>query len=203
MSKLRITSAHSGEVNLNVIRFQSPLYGTIVSAQAKHLVYHFPIKLNQPDIRFDVVFRSEYDYELFQSFVRSHQVNALTQQAHPELTLFWPERNIDNWSGFIKNLICGGKRFNPVPRATFVIELVDSMVASRTRMGSFGVDFWQVVGPEIQDSVLNLPSVPWQQQPVPPGYTSGPSAPGSTPLTPPGVPVPNIPPIAPTDTGGF
>lgn len=39
---------------------------------------------------------------MFQDYVRKSQVSALFDQKQPWVTLWWPERNIDNWTGFIK-----------------------------------------------------------------------------------------------------
>lgn len=130
---------------MNVLSFNSPIFGTLVPAQTKTIAQYFPIKANQPEIQFDVIFRNESEYERFQQFVRATQQFALTAQT-PQITLYWPERNIINWTGVIKSLRAGGMRRNYTPRAVFVVDLIDSLVSQRTEFSSFAAPFGEIIG---------------------------------------------------------
>src|SRR5262249_3942049 len=100
MSQLTISSL-TRAFKMNVLAFTSPFYGSITSAQTRTEAVHFPIKISQPEIQFDVVFRGQTEFESFQRFVRNHQKQVLVTTSL--LTLQWPERNIYNWSGVIKS----------------------------------------------------------------------------------------------------
>ena len=145
---------------LNVTSFSSPIFGTLFSAQTQRMEMHFPIRAAQPELKLDVVFRSEAEYESFQRFVRGHQQRALYNPSSANVVwLNWPERDIDNWTGVIRQFKAGGERRNPAPHASFVIDLIDSMVSSRTDIISL-VPTWQTIfgqgmGP---DAVLSPPS---------------------------------------------
>lgn len=145
MSKLLLKTGIYGTFEMNVLSFNSPIFGTIVPVQTKTIAQYFPIKANQPEIQFDVIFRNEREYERFQRFVRATQQFALTAQA-PQITLSWPERNIINWTGVIKHLRAGGMRMNYTPRAVFVVDLVDSLVSQRTSFSSMAAPFAAVIG---------------------------------------------------------
>lgn len=140
MSQLQIRTNNFGNFSLNVIAFSSPLSGTIGGTQVKKMKLWYPIKANQPEINFDVQFVGEQDYELFQKFVRESQQWALTA-SYPMVTLNWPERNINNWTGLILNFNAGGMRFNYAPRAQFTVSLVDSYVSQYTQASSIGAVF--------------------------------------------------------------
>jgi len=156
MSKLRVNLA--GRTYLvNVLSFQSGIYQTIASAQTRSKAVHFPIKVNQPDIDFSVIFSSEADYQQFQEAVRRHQQMALSSTRL--LTLNWPERSIVNWTGVIKNFQSGGSRRNYAPRANFTVQLVDSLASNRVQVASIAPP-WQTIygGIGMKDAVLQLPS---------------------------------------------
>jgi len=162
VSQLRLTSRYAGTFYMNVTSFQSPIFQSIVGVQTKTMHHWFPIKTNQPEIQFSVQFANEHDYEKFQQYVRNSQVASLVQSEQPWVTLWWPERSIQNWTGFIKEFQCGGERFDPAPKASFTVELVESMVSQRAVLSSVGADFWNLLGVELPwvDKIL--------QQPVPP-----------------------------------
>lgn len=163
---MRVTSRWAGTFYMNVTSFQSPIFQTIVGAQAKHMAHWFPIKTNQPEIKFAVQFANEHDYELFQDYVRKSQVASLVQATDPEVTLWWPERSIRNWTGFIKEFAAGGERFDPSPRASFTVELVESMVSQKATLWSLGPNYWTLVGTEIPwiDRILKPPTPPAADQ---------------------------------------
>jgi hypothetical protein len=156
MSQLLLAN-NAANWKLNVTQFNSPIYNEVSTSQTKLMAMHFPIRCNQPEIQFNVQFRSENEYENFQRFVRAHQQDALQ---HANLvSLSWPERNINNWTGVIKKFRAGGMRFNFAPTATFTVDLVDSMVSSRMELVSEGL-LWQTIygagmGP---DAVLSAPT---------------------------------------------
>lgn len=124
----------------------------------------FPIKTNQPEIKFTVRFALEGDYEMFQDYVRKSQVSALFDQKQPWVTLWWPERNIDNWTGFIKEFEVGAQRFSPAPEALLTVELAESMVSKKVAA--------VVAGRELLDADRLDGEIPWVHQilkpPTPP-----------------------------------
>lgn len=136
MSHLYLSMGGQG-FKLNVTSFSSPIFGTMTSAQTREMEVHFPIKSVQPELKLDVIFPSEEEYENFQRFVRGHQQRAL-YNPNPSnvIWLNWPERDIDNWTGVIKAFRAGGERFVFAPRCSFVVDLIDSMVSSRTDIAS-------------------------------------------------------------------
>lgn len=155
MSKMTLSTADR-QYNLNVLSFSSPLFGTISSAQTRYQEQHFPIKALQPDISLDVIFSNEQDYENFQRFVRNHQLDA---QANANLvTLNWPERNIDNYTGLIKQFRAGGMRYNFAPRASFQVDLVNSSVSTRTEVSAISTLFTDILGIGTSTGVLATPT---------------------------------------------
>lgn len=156
MSQLTISSLTRG-FKMNVLAFSSPTYAMINSAQTRTKEIHFPIKISQPALQFDVIFRSHEEYEDFQRFVRNHHKRALTDTSL--LTLSWPERGITNWTGMIKSFKGGGERFSYAPRARIEMELVNSMVSSRTLLASLGSGWQSVVAGLGVDSLLRLPDL--------------------------------------------
>lgn len=160
MSKLRMMSQGLGATyDLNVLSFTAPINATITPIQTRLMIQHFPVKVNQPEVEFDVIFRSEKEFEQFQEFVRNHQVKALTNFLHPGVTLFWPERDIRNWTGVIKQFRAGGARRNYAPLAKINISLIDSSVAKRTDVMSI-VSAWQTIfGQGMNDGILGLPTL--------------------------------------------
>lgn len=143
MSQLIIGSL-STSFSLNVVSFASPMYEETSSAQTRNLAVHFPIKMAQPSLTLDVVFSSELEFENFQRFIRNHQQQAVASTQL--LTLIWPERGINNWTGVCKQFQGGGMRFNPMPRARIEIDLVDSMVSSRTEIASVAMNWKAIYG---------------------------------------------------------
>ena len=181
MSTLRISSIYSEDINLNVLNFTAPIAQNIPSVQTKTKMLHFPYKANQPQVRFQVSFRNENDYEAFQNFVRRHHLAAIggTDDAS-RVTLWWPERGIRNWSGYIRDFLAGGEKFNFSPRAEFVVELCDSFISSRTTQYSFGSPFSNIFGQQIsllRSDWWKLPDRPSTQSPEP-----NPNIPPTTPL---------------------
>lgn len=157
MSRMTI-SALGREYKMNVTAFSSQVYGSINSAQTRRSQVHFPMKISQPDIQFDVIFPSQKDYEDFQKFVRNHQQQTLNTTRL--LTLNWPERNIFGWTGMIKQFRAGGERFTYAPRARFVVDLVNSMVSARTDLASSAAPWGTIYGGfgGLLGSVLRLPT---------------------------------------------
>lgn len=157
MSRLKI-SGTDRDFDMNVTAFTSPVYGSISSAQTRTKAIHFPTKISQPEIQFDVIFSSETNFEDFQKFVRNHQQHSLATASL--LTLWWPERNIFNWTGVISQFQAGGARINYTPRARFTVDLVDSMVSARTSLASWSTGWRSIYGAfGPVDAVLRIPSV--------------------------------------------
>lgn len=184
MSQL-VVKGHAGkQFKLNVTQFRSPMSASIDSVQTKKMLQHFPIRAGQPDINFTCVFRNMEDKHLFQAFVRDHQVNAQTDTTELKgmVTLWWPERNIENWTGYIVEFHIVESRFIYAPKVTFGVFLVDSLMSERTRMASFGSLWTAILGPQIPayggpgpldiDAILRPPTPPSSSNPE----TSSPSS---------------------------
>jgi hypothetical protein len=124
------------------------------AAQTRTMVQYFPIKALQPELELEVVFRSEVEYQDFQRYVRAIQVDAQSFDADPGVTLYWPQRSIYNWTGVIKNFRAGGMRNNFMPRAKFTIDLVDSMLSSKTTVSSWASAFEEIFGINTPGGVL-------------------------------------------------
>jgi hypothetical protein len=148
--------------DLNVLAFTAPIVSSITSVQTRPMLQHFPIKVNQDGIELTVIFRSEAEFERFQAFVRRHQVNAQRMGTvgidAALVTLSWPERNISNWTGIIKEFRAGGERFNPAPHAKIGVSLVTSMVATRTDIASWAMNFLTIAGFGTPGGMLGLPT---------------------------------------------
>lgn len=154
MSQLRLTSSQWGARYLNVVAFSSPITGMIASAQTRTLVHHFPIKALQPELELDVVFSNEQEYESFQLWVRNVQIEAQNDAINPGITIWWPQRSIYNWTGVIKAFQAGGRRANFMPRAKFTLDLIDSMVSSRTTLSSLASNIEEIWGVNTPGGVL-------------------------------------------------
>lgn len=183
MSQLRIYGgSDSQEFKLNVTQFRSPMNASINSVQTKTMLQHFPIRCGQPDINFTVRYASLSDKHSFESFVRKHQqeTQQLTKADQKLVNLWWPERNIENWTGYITSYTVVEKRFEVAPAATFGVSLVDSMMSEKTTIATRAVDIWKILGIQIpayqgyEDVLIVPPTKPSQQ--FPPG-SSGPTAP--------------------------
>lgn len=183
MSQLLIKGHKGQEFKLNVIQFRSPMSAAIDSVQTKTMLQHFPIRAGQPDINFTCRFPSIQDKHLFQAFVRDHQINAQTDE-NGMVTLWWPERNIENWTGYIVDFRVREARFEYAPTATFGVALIASLMSERTKMSSFGSSWTSIWGPQIPPyagpgpldivNILRPPTPPSSTVPAPPS----PSAPG-------------------------
>ena len=145
---------------MNVISFSSPIYGTINTSQVHEMEIHFPIKVVQPELQFDVQFASESDFSSFQTFVRLHQQSVQWSARDANLvTLNWAARDIDNWTGVIKKFQAGGERFNPAPKASFVVNTVTNFISSRSATPVSPPSWRTVYGLGMGvDAVLGAPS---------------------------------------------
>jgi len=145
---------------LNCLQFSAPIVSSISSVQTRESQRHYPVKVNQHTADFLVQFSNEKDYEDFQQFVRDNQVDALQNGRTPGVQLWWPERNINNWTGVIKGPFkVGGMRFNPSPRAEFTVDLIDSMVSTKTFVSSMAATFQTIWGWGSPDGFLSLPNL--------------------------------------------
>lgn len=145
MSQLQILTNNFGNIRLNVLSFNSPIFGSINGAQTKKIMQWYPIKSNQPEIEFEVQFVSEKDYERFQKIVKDSQDSSLNARPAQKTMVYlnWPERNINNWSGMITEFTAGGMRANPAPTAKFTVFLVDSFIAQYTELATIAPTFAQ------------------------------------------------------------
>lgn len=157
MSKLLLTGHGGARFSLNVTQFRSPMSASISSVQTRKMEHHFPIRAGQPDIQFTVQFNSIRAKHEFQDFVRDHQRNtwnkttdySVTGAPGGCVTLSWPERNIDNWTGYILSMPIKEARFEYAPKVTFGVSLIESMMTKRTWQISLGNGFEAVQGPQI------------------------------------------------------
>ena len=163
MSQMRMYCAGTGSLWVKVVGFQSSLDGQIQPSQTKAALHHYPKKASHQNVSFQLVCRNKDELRTIQSFIRRHQQYALTSPQSPEVVLWWPERGIDNWSGIIKKVEAGDKRFNPVPKLSFTVDLVDSMLSRKTWWSSVADSFdrfgGSVIGPS-EDWIAPLPSLP-------------------------------------------
>lgn len=155
-----MTNASGVVWKLNVVSFSSPIQAQVTSVQTKMTWEHFPIKVEQPNLQLNVIFKSIEEYLAFQAFVRLHQQDAL--QNDNLMVLNWPERNINAWTGVIKKFTGGYERFTYAPTASFSVDLVDSIASARTDLATI-VDnnnaYWQsVIGYGSADGVLAPPT---------------------------------------------
>jgi hypothetical protein len=177
MSRLVIKTTYAGDFTMNVLKFSAPMFGTMLSGQTKRATMYFPIKAQQPELELDVIFVSVAEYMRFQDFVRATQLNGLSNDVEPGITLWWPQRNITNWTGVIRNFRAGGERFVYAPKARLTIDLIDSFVSTRTTITSVAPIFDTVYGLGMPDGVFKPPpsAVPQTPGTVPlgPGRTPG------------------------------
>lgn len=179
MSKLILRGHNGAEFKLNVTQFRSPMSATINTVQTRRMSHHFPIRAGQPDIQFTVQFPSQDEKHRFQNFVRDHQLNALDDKytssavSSGSVTLLWPERNIDSWTGYIVNVPVQEVRFDYAPKLTFGVMLVNSLMSEQTFGSSIGGTVDSIFGVEISAYVpdaedlanwFQLPTVPVAQQ---------------------------------------
>lgn len=168
MSQLKVRTKGFDEIKLNVVSFLSPIFAATASSQTQASEQHHPIRCQQPNIRFDVVFRSEKEYEAWQTFIRTIQIKLLRGKDPNDVavvTLWWPERDIRNWKGIIKTADGGGQKFNWAPQTVVEVELITGLVAQQAALWSFGTDFDSIFGGTRNtipsaDSVLTAPPAP-------------------------------------------
>jgi len=158
MSFLEIRSPALGaRFKVNCTAFTTTLYSQMSSVQTKTMLQHFPVKAMQPEVTFDLHFRNERNFEEFQKFVRRHQLAALHSYPKPEVALWWPERDITDWTGLIKDFRAGGQRFNPAPRARLTVDLIDSVYTRRSATSSLAASIWGVAGYGSPSGMMSLP----------------------------------------------
>jgi hypothetical protein len=177
MSQLVIRTTYAGQFTMNVLQFSAPMFGTMMSAQTKKKVVYFPIKAQQPQLELDVIFASIADYLGFQAFVRATQLNALNNDIEPGITLWWPQRNITNWTGLIRGFQGGLDRFTYAPRARFTVDLIDCFVSTRITVASQAPLFDTVYGLGSPDGVFKIPATT-----PPPGTINLPGSGGGGPV---------------------
>lgn len=166
MSQMILTGRNGNEFKLNVTQFRSPMSAQIDSVQTRTMQHHFPIRCGQPDIQFTCVFASLDEKHRFQNFVREHQTRALSMDKDTpmDVNLFWPERNIENWTGYISQFKVNERRFEYAPIVTFGVDLIDSLMSEKTTISSTSSDVMAIIGPQIApwseaiDALITIPS---------------------------------------------
>lgn len=148
MSQLRLYDKDSKEFKLNVTQFQSTMSSQINTVQVRKMLHHFPIRCGQPDISFTVHYPSMDDKHEFEAFVRKHQLSARDDN-NAEVRLWWPERNISNWTGYIVTYRVAERRFQSAPQATFGVSLVNSLMSTKTTLATRGIDVAKILGIQI------------------------------------------------------
>lgn len=184
MSQMRMYCAGAGTLWVKVISFQSSLDGHIQPSQTKQAVHHYPRKASHQNISFQVVCRDSAELATLQNFIRRHQKFALTSPQNPEVVLWWPERGIRDWSGIIKKVEAGDKRFNVAPKVSFTVDLVDSLLSEKTWWSSVAEDFSKFFDNSVDKSgdwTAPLPSLPDRSDrpPTTPGDWGGGGAGGT------------------------
>jgi hypothetical protein len=162
MSQLRVSGTNQPDFYLNVLNFDAPITGELNSAQTQSQVQYFPIKAFQMELVCDVIFPSENLWQQWQAWVRQNMINSQNSNTtgNPGVTLNWPQRNINNWTGVIPSAKAGGMRANYAPRTRVEFQLIVSLVSNLNIFSSFG-SAWQglfgstTVGANV-DPVLNL-----------------------------------------------
>ncbi|WNT44730.1 hypothetical protein SEA_YASSIFIED_132 [Mycobacterium phage Yassified] len=149
MSKLLVRGHGKFEFELNVSQFRSPLTASIAPAQTRSMMQYFPIRAGQPDINFTVQFRSNDEKHEFSNFVRDHQLFAQEHGYDGRVTLWWPERDIVNWTGFITDFQVVEKWDVFAPTVTFGVALIDSLLSEFSKLSSFGAHWKSIWGPQI------------------------------------------------------
>ena len=191
MSQMILRGHKGAQFKLNVTQFRSPMNADITTVQTRKMAQHFPVRAGQPDVQFTVQFRSIDEYHAFRDFVRDHQRNSQVADHTPTRTdnsgminLFWPQRGITDWWGYITSLQVREARFIYAPKLTFGVMLVSSMLTERTYNASLGNTLLSgIIANQIpaysfpEDSLIQLPTTPIsQQQPTqqqPAGQTGG------------------------------
>jgi hypothetical protein len=140
MSRLEIKGHFGEKFKMNVLQFRSPMNAEITSAQTRLMMHHHPIRCGQPDVQFTVKFISQDEKDIFERFVRRHQIQAQEQREN-YLKLWWPERGMDNWTGYISEYQVSVRRFDPAPEVTFGVSLVDSMMSRWSEVASTAANF--------------------------------------------------------------
>ena len=146
---------------MNVESFNTAMSASIQTVQLQAHQHHFPIRVDQPDLFFVVRFRNSKEKKTFQNVARNHQMNALTAAVRPPwITLWWPEREMYNWTGYIDSYMAGSKRFSVASEIQFSVKLVDSLVSSRTMASSRGANPSSIFGRQIPWGASRMPEYP-------------------------------------------
>jgi hypothetical protein len=146
---------------MHVESFSTAMSASIQSVQVQAHQHHFPIRVDQPDLFFVVRFINSAEKKTFQNFARNHQMNALTATVRPPwITLWWPEREMYNWTGYINSYMAGSKRFSVASTIQFSVKLVDSLVSRRTTAWSTGANPSSIFGPQIPWGASRMPEYP-------------------------------------------
>lgn len=148
MSQLKVSANGQTDFYLNVLSITSPIYGQMNAAQTKGQIQYFPIKVHQPEVQFNLIFPNETTWEDWQVWVRTNMVNSQSANnivGNVGVTLNWPQRSINDWSGVIQKQKAGGRRWNYTPRDSVTVQLANSLVSQTTTFGSFGVSAWQAI----------------------------------------------------------
>lgn len=149
MSQMLVRTQGFSDVKLNVLSFMSPIFASTASNQTQSSEQHHPIRCQQPNIRFDVMFRSEKEWEAWQTFNRQIQLQLLQGQDPNNVavcTFYWPERNINNWTGIIAETEGGAEPFNWTPHTTIDVTIIKGLVATQAALWSYGTDFAAIYG---------------------------------------------------------
>ena len=160
---MRMYCSGAGTLWVNVINFSTSLDGQIQPSQTKQALHHYPRKATHPAATFQIACPSTADFMTLQAFVRRHHKYALTSPSTPEVMLWWPERGIRDWSGIIKRVEGGDRRFNTVPKVSLTFDLVDSLLSKKTWWSSVAENFDKFFATSIDPSsdwTAPLPSLP-------------------------------------------
>lgn len=143
-----------------VVSFNSTVTSQISSVQTQLLAQHFPHKVSQSTLSLTLQMRNKTEARGFYNLVRNSQLRAL--QSLTLVSLFWPQRDIQDWTGVILSVQAGERADVTSPVVSFDLLLVDSLVSRRTWINSSATDFDQIYAGEIPD----VPRVDPSQKPT-------------------------------------
>lgn len=180
MSMMRMSCPYVGTLDLKILQFNSPAQSSFASNQTKTMRHHWPVKASQQSLSLQVQFNGWAEYNAMQEFVRTHHVRSLQTVQYPEVTVYWPARNIDNWTGLITKMEAGDERFNIAPRTNLSILLIDSMLSEKTFGSSWTMNdtftkWWDLdIGNPDPNNPLKPPLMPNDSQIIGPGPAPAP-----------------------------
>lgn len=133
-----------------VMAFSSNINTNFTSVQVRMRQDHFPIKVGHNDLQMQLIMRDHSELQWFAEYIRRHHMLALGKDA-ATCSISWPERNMNDWTGFITGVRQGEKMGVTSPTVIIQVSLVDSLSTRRTWTSSSGSPFEELYEGEIPD----------------------------------------------------